>query len=435
MSCSMFTVMTPFVPPIITNSGACNEWQSSTMYSVPTNGHMQHGYVQGIFPASEYHFQNLPSEVHHDANYCKDNGRRNGRVKGSRKDNYNYTFNHANKMQGGYVSDERYMQSMPLYIHVYPEHHTVPPQQHPVSGQIYYVPSVYSHPYTIHPPYSGHNPTHHPAHQPDSRFVPQSHPVLPIQDSNPPTTKPLATSIQQGTPTSAKPAGEQVVENDKKTADSNVNNDNDKVPLVKNTPKDNVKTTLSKNYKENVVTDVNISINVEVKQNGETVNKDENEIVPTVTTTSIISETVINKTDEVEAKVEGNVTPKDDKAENVIEQSNDSSAISNVTPSAPVPVVQTTSTKRTWASLFNNIEPKVSSLPQMTTHNAIPMQNGVLKATEKETTVTDPTTTHQNASSNSSFESKPVQNGELEGFYDDPNLFRMGGKCKKIYFI
>lgn len=416
--------MAPFVPPIITNSSACNEWQSSTMYGVPTNGHMQHGFVHGYFPTSEY----LPSEVHHDTNYCKDNGRRNSRVKSSRKDNYNYTYNHVNKMQGGYVSDERYLHSMPLYIHVYPEHHTVPAQQHPVPGQIYYGPPIYSqsvHQYTMQPPYTEHNPTHHVAHQLDSRFVPQSHPMLPTQDSNPPTTKPSATPMQQ------------VNGNDKKCANSNANNDNDKVPPVKKTPKNNAKSTSNKSCKvnsckeNNVVTDVNISINVEMKQNGETENKDENKIISTITT--VVSEMVINKVEKVEAKVQENAVPKDDKNENIIKQSNDTSAMSNVTP--PEPVVLTTSNKRSWASLFNNVEPKVSSLPQTTTHNAIPIQNGELKTIVKETTTADPTSTHQNASSNSSFECKTLQNGELEGFYDDPNLFRMGGKCKSAYHI
>ncbi|EFN82904.1 Ubiquitin carboxyl-terminal hydrolase 10 [Harpegnathos saltator] len=426
--------MTPYVPSVITNSIVCNEsWQSSSMYNVPTNGHMPPAFIHGMaYPSSEY---NVVPEVHHDVNYSKDNGRRNNRVKGSRKDNYNHTFNHTNEMQTRYMNDERFLQSVPLYLHVYPEHHTVPPQP-PITGQIYYATPIYSqsvHPYTVHSTYSHnithhptHNATHHPAHQPDSTFVLQSHSVLPIQDPNPPTTKPLTTSTQQNTCPSAKPTSKQATGDDKKCAHSNTNNGNNKVQPVQKKTTHNIKSSINTNCKveeNSVITDVNIEVNVEVKQNGETENKDEDENVSTVTTT--VTESNI-KVDEIEMKVEENVTLTNDQTKNIIKRTNDSSVMLNVTSSASVLVDTTSSAKRSWASLFNNTEPKVSSASQITIYNAVPVQNGIIKATEKTTIVASPVATHQNASSNNSSEPKALQNGELEGFYDDPNLFRMG---------
>ncbi|XP_014482178.1 PREDICTED: uncharacterized protein LOC106748303, partial [Dinoponera quadriceps] len=204
----------------------------------------------------------------------------------------------------------------------------------PVPGQIYYASPMYSqsvqqHP--VHAAYSAYNTTHHPAHQPDSRFVPQSHPVLSNQDSNPPATNSLATPTQQNTCTSVKPEDEQVNGNDKKSEHSDTSNDDSKVkPLVKKTSKHNVKSAINKNCKieeNNVVADVNIEVNVEITQNGETQNKDDQETISTHTTT-IVSESTITKRDEIVVKIQESVALKEDQAENAIKTPTDSSATS-----------------------------------------------------------------------------------------------------------
>lgn len=426
MPCFISAVVTPCVPSLMTTGHVFNDWQSSTMYNVPTNGHMQPPFMHGMaYPPSEY---NLIQEIHHDGSYCKDNGKRNGRVKGSRKDNYNHMYNHANEMQAGYMSDERFIPRVPIFLQFFPEH-TVPPQQHPVTGQIYYAPPMYSqsvHPYAMHPTYSAPNSTH-PTHQPDSRFQPQSH-IVPNQDP--------VICTQQSTCTSTKPTDEEFNGSDKKSEHSDTSDGDGKTPLVKNTSKHNVQPSVNKSCKieeNNVVTDVNIKVNVVAMQNGKTENKDEAEIATTTALiTTIVPESTITTAKEVEVKVQENVTLKDDQAENVTKTPNDSPTTSSVT--SPAPTLDTAApAKRSWASLFNNAEPKVSSLPQTTVHNnAIPVQNGVFKATEKTTAVADPVATRQNASSNNSSDCKTLQNGDLEGFYDDPNLFRMGGKWNEV---
>lgn len=418
-----------------------SEWPASTaVFSIP-NGHIPQ-FVPGVpYRHPEY---NLNTEIQ-EGNYNRQNERRSSRGK-SRRDNYNHMLNSTSEIQSGYVGDQGQFQPQIPVMYIYSESPVLP--QHSVAGQIYYSPAVY--PSTTLP----HNdtrytqstyPTHH--HQPsDNRFVQQSQAIshqLTEEDTRPPTT----TSSQEhngvlNTCTSAKLMYQHTDQNNRKDPQSNtitVNNsetkprvkkkntatngenvtsNGDVSPPVNKMVEQDIKLPVNENPKvmdENESALVNTNNNTEVRQNGE---KDKDENISNLQTT-VARIASVSKTSEVE-----NNAPTNDKDKATVQTLNESSSVPCV-PSS-VPVTQGTQPGRSWASVLKNKNESENIKTICTTTTTHINQNG-LPQKESANCVAE----NQNASSNAPSD-KILQNNVLENFYDDPNLFIMGGKCTKI---
>lgn len=445
----------------------CNDWQAS-MYNVSTNGHMP--FVSGLTYHPGY---NLGVEMQ-DVNYGRENGRRNNRSRGMRRD-YNRAINSTNEMQSGYMGDQAqfHPQIHPI-MYIYSDHHSVSTQQHQVAaGQIYYPPPMYSsilHPHPNAQPISSNShaqPTY-PANPPQmEKCVQQSQPV-PLEQSNQETIKQPIIKVQDKHVQSTnidKPICHQVEDNHN-SLQTNViativnNSTPESVSMDENTAnkkiiassENDVKVPQSIAWTENCngmqidVSCISTNNDIEMNQSGEMNKIFQNETASNVTTivTKTSPKSVSTKAEKNEMNIEENVILKDAQNNNNVEHKilNGSAATSNdsVMPKAPSPMsVSTSSTSstttipRSYASLLKKdsteTQPPTSCKP--TIH--IDQNNLSKMPTQKESTSLNSTPKNQNDSSSTSNvinDYKTLQNGMLQNCYDDPNSYRIGGKYK-----
>ncbi|EFN69898.1 Ubiquitin carboxyl-terminal hydrolase 10 [Camponotus floridanus] len=440
----------------------CNDWQAS-MYNVSTNGHMP--FVSGLTYHPGY---NLGVEMQ-DVNYGRENGRRNNRSRGMRRD-YNRAINSTNEMQSGYMGDQAqfHPQIHPI-MYIYSDHHSVSTQQHQVAaGQIYYPPPMYSsilHPHPNAQPISSNShaqPTYPPNPPQMEKCMQQSQPV-PLEQSNQETIKQPIIKVQDKHVQSTnidKPICHQVEDNHN-SLQTNViativnNSTPESVNMDENTAnkkiiassENDVKVPHSVAWTENcngMQIDVCISTNndVEMNQSGEMNKIFQNETASNVTT--IVTKTSpksVSKAEKNEINIEENVILKDAQNNNNVEHKilNGSAATSNdsVMPKAPSPMsVSTSSTSstttipRSYASLLKKdsteTQPPTSCKP---TIHIIDQNNLSKMPTQKESTSLNSTPKNQNDSSSTSNvvnDYKTLQNGMLQNCYDDPNSYRIG---------
>lgn len=467
------------VPPTQTYSQQmmtqlCNDWQAS-MYNVSTNGHMP--FMSGL----TYHHPgyNLGVEIQ-DVNYGRENGRRNNRGRGMRRDNYNRAINSTNnEVQSGYMGDQAqfHPQIHPI-MYIYPDHHSVSTQQHQVAvGQIYYPPPMYSsilHPHPNAQPISpsSHTQATYPPNPPQmDRCVRQSQPV-PLEQSNQEIIKQPIVKVQnEHVQSTNKTVNHQINEDNHDSLQSNVVNNviatnvnNSTSESVKNMNENTANTkTMASSEKDvkivhNTVWTENcngtqidvpcISTNnlVEMNKNGEVDKTFKNEATSNITTivTQTLPKSVSTKTDKSEMNIEENVVVKDAQ-DNTVEHkipngssvtSNDSSVMPKIPSSEPISTNITpsaTTIPRSYASLLkkDSIETQTLTSYKPTIHMI--EQNNSNMPTEKESTGLNSAPKNQNDSSsmpNIVNDYKTLQNGMLQNCYDDPNSYRIGGKYK-----
>lgn len=448
----------------------CNDWQAS-MYNVSTNGHMP--FVSGL----TYHHPgyNLGVEMQ-DVNY-RENGRRNNRSRGMRRD-YNRAINSTNEMQSGYMGDQAqfHPQIHPI-MYIYSDHHSVSTPQHQVAaGQIYYPPPMYSsilHPHPNAQPISSNShaqPTYPPNPSQMDKCVRQSQPV-PLEQSNQETIKQPIIKVQdkhvQNTNID-KSICHQVKDNHNSLQTNVINNVI--ATIVNNSTSESVKNmdenTANKKIIASSETDIKVPHNiawtencngmqidvsctstnndVAMNQNGEMDKVVKNETVSNVTTiiTKTSPKSVPIKTEKNEMNIEENIILKDAQNNNNVEHKilNGSAATSNdsVIPKAPSPMsVSTSSTTaipRSYASLLKKDSTETQTLTSCKPTIHIIGHNNLPKMpTQKESMSLNSTSKNQNDSSSTSNvvnDYKTLQNGMLQNCYDDPNSYRIGGKYK-----
>ncbi|KAM0735940.1 Ubiquitin carboxyl-terminal hydrolase 10-B [Formica fusca] len=447
----------------------CNDWQAS-MYNVSTNGHMP--FMSGL----TYHHPgyNLGVEIQ-DVNYGRENGRRNNRGRGMRRDNYNRAINSTNEVQSGYMGDQAqfHPQIHPI-MYIYPDHHSVSTQQHQVAvGQIYYPPPMYSsilHPHPNAQPISSssHAQATYPPNPPQmDRCVQQSQSV-PLEQSNQETIKQPIIKVQdkhvQNTSIDKAVCHQVNEDNHDSLQTSVVNNviativNNPTSESVKNINENTANTkTMASSEKDvkilhNTVwtencngTQIDVSCTstnngVEMNQNGEVDKTFKNETTSNITTivTQTLPKSVPAKADKSEMNIEENVLK--DVQDNTVEHKipNGSSVISNdslVMPkdpsSAPVSTTSSATTiPRSYASLLKKDSTETQTLTSCKpTIHMIDQNNSSKMPTQKESTSLDSAPKNQNDSSsmpNIVNDYKTLQNGMLQNCYDDPNSYRIG---------
>lgn len=448
----------------------CNDWQAS-MYNVSTNGHMP--FVSGL----TYHHPGYSLGVEmQDVNYSRENGRRNNRGRGMRRD-YNRAINSTNEMQSGYMGDQAqfHPQIHPI-MYIYSDHHSVSTQQHQVAaGQIYYPPPMYSsilHPHPNAQPISSNShaqPTYPPNPPQMDKCVRQSQPV-PLEQSNQETVKQpiIKTQDKHVQSTNIDKSICHQVENNHDSLQTNVIN-NVIATIVNNSTSESVKSMGENTANKKIITssekDVKVPHNiartencngmqvdvssistnndVEMNQNGEMDKTFKNETAANVTTiTKTSPKSVPTKAEKNEINIEQNVTLKDAQNNNNIEHKilNESPVTSNESgiPKASSSMSVSTSSSssssttifRSYASLLKKDSTEIQTLTSCKPTIHIDENNLPKTPTQKESTSLSSTPKNQNDSSSTSNvnDYKPLQNGMLQNCYDDPNSYRIGGK-------
>lgn len=459
------------MPPTQTYSqqmvSLCNDWQAS-MYNVSTNGHMP--FMSGLTYHPGY---NLGAEIQ-DVNYGRENGRRNNRGRGMRRDNYNRAINSTNEVQSGYMGDQAqfHPQIHPI-MYIYSDHHSVSTQQHQVAaGQIYYAPPMYSsipHPHPNPQPISSNShaqPTYPPNPPQMDRCVRQSQPV-PLEQSNQETAKQPIVKVHDKHVQNIyidKSVCHQVNQDNHDSMQTNVISNvivnNSTSESVKNFDENtaNKKTIVSSEkdskiqhnivYTENCngtekidVSSINTNNGVEMNQNGEMDKMFKNETASNVTTivTKTSPKSVPAKADKSETHTEENVLK--DAQDNIVEHkipngssitSNDSSVMPKAPSPAPVSTIPSATTiPRSYASLLkkDNTETQTTLASCKPTIHIINQNDPPEISTQKESTNLDSTPKNQNDSPstpNTVDDYKTLQNGVLQNCYDDPNSYRIG---------
>lgn len=432
----------------------CNDWQAP-MYNVPANGHMP-PFMSGV--AYAHPGYNLGGEIQ-DMNYGRENGRRNSRGRGIRRDNYNR--NPANEVQSGYMGDQAQYQIPIMYI--YPDHLSVSTQQHQITGQIYYTPPMYSsilHPHPNAQSISSNSHAHPTYPQPNhqapqiNRDVRQSQSVPSQQPNQEPTKQSVVKHIQS---TSDKSAHHQVDENNSlqtnvvstvivnnPTSESSVKNVDENTANRKSvTSSEKVDVKLQHNtvwtVNENCngtekvdVPYVNTDNDAKVNQNNETDKKFQNEIVPSITTNTVKTspKSISVKTDKSEAQIEENI-PKDTQDKTITKTPNDSMAMPNESLTTPNTSLSSTSgtspattAPRSYASLLRKDSTSQTHSSCKPTVHIVYQNESPKTPVQKEST--SPVRTPESQKSSS----PTLQNGILQNCYDDPNTYRIGGKYK-----
>ncbi|XP_072765297.1 uncharacterized protein Usp10 [Anoplolepis gracilipes] len=446
----------------------CNDWQAS-MYNVSTNGHMP--FVSGL----TYHHPgyNLGVEIQ-DMNYGRENGRRNNRSRGMRRDNYSRAINSTNEVQSGYMGDQaQFHPQIHPVMYIYSDHHSVSTQQHQVAaGQIYYPSPMYSsilHPHPNAQPISSSShaqPTYPPNPPQMDRCVRQSQPV-PLEQSNQEIVKQPIVKVQdkhvQNTTIDESVCHEVNEDSHDSLQTSAVNNviativNNSTSESVKNMDENTAnKTTMASSGTEkdvkvpnNIVWTENCNgmqiddtnNGVKMNQNGEMDKTFKNETASNTTTivTKTSPKSVPIKADKNETNIEESIILKDAQ-NNTVEHKipNGSSATSNdssVMPKAPSPASVSTAPSattipRSYASLLkkDNTKTQIVTSCKPTIHT-IDQNNTPKMPIQKESTSLNSTPKNQNDSSSTSDEVndyKTLQNGMLQNCYDDPNSYRIG---------
>ncbi|XP_077263842.1 ubiquitin specific protease 10 [Temnothorax americanus] len=437
----------------------CNDWQAP-MYNVSANGHMP--FMSGM--AYAHPGYNL-GEIQ-DMNYGRENGRRNSRGRGMRRDNYNRTLNPANEMQSGYMGDQaQYHPQIPI-MYIYPDH-SVSTQQ-VATGQIYYTQPMYTsipHPHPSAQSVSSNThaqPTYpQPNHQAPqmNRCVRQSQSV-PSQQSNQEPTKqqPIVKSHDKNIQSTSDKSAHQVNENN--SLQSNVVstvivNTPTSEPSVKNENTANNKNATSSEkvdakLQPNIVWTVNENCNgtekvdlsyvnttndVKVNQNNETDEKLKDETVPSVTTNVVKTppKSISVKTDKNEAQVEENIALKDAQDKTITKTPNGPSAMPNdslTTPNTPPSSISetpsVTTVVRSYASLFRKDTTPETHTPCKPIAHTEEQNESPKTPVQKESTSPVRTPENQNDSSDAPPTEPTLQNGILQNCYDDPNTYRIG---------
>ncbi|KAL6260611.1 hypothetical protein P5V15_008131 [Pogonomyrmex californicus] len=444
----------------------CNDWQP--IYNVSANGQIP-PFISGI--TYTHPAYNLGTEIQ-DMNYVRENGRRNSRGRGIRRDNYNRTLNPVNEVQSGYMGDQaQYHQQIPI-MYIYPEHHSVSTQQHQVGGgQIYYTSPMYStnlHPHPNAQSISSDSQSIYPQpnHQPpqiDGCMRQSQQPVLSQQSNQEPMKQPIIESQDahvQSTYASDKSMHQ--VKKDKDTLQSNVintttvNNSTSESSLKnvdENTAnKKNITSSekIDAKVQQTIVSVVNEKCNgmekvdvprvntnndVKTNQNSEENKKFKNETVSSITTitTKISPQSISVKTEKKEAQIQESSAPKDIQDKIITKtpndfstMSNDSSTIPN-TPLSSSPVSRTpptTTFTRSYASLLrkDSTESQPHSSCKSTAHVESPKM-----PIQKESNSPICTPENQNDSSGAlnTVDVFKSLNGILQNCYD-PNTYRIG---------
>lgn len=451
----------------------CNDWPAS-MYNVSANGHMPPFMSPGM--AYAHPGYNIGAEMQ-DMNYGRENGRRNSRGRGIRRDNYNRTLNPANEMQSGYMGDQaQYHPQIPI-MYIYPEH-SISTQQHQVTtGQIYYTPPMYTsipHPHPNAQSVSSNSHAHPTYPQPNhqtpqiNRCMQQSQSV-PSQQSNQEFTKQqsIVKSHDEHTQSTSDKSAHQVKENN--SLQSNVGN----TVIVNNpTSESSVKTldenTANKNVTSSEKVDAKLQNNIgwtvnencngtekvdvphvnittdKVIQNNEMDKKFKTEIVPSITVNAVKSspKSISVKTNKSEAQIEENIALKDAQDKTIIKTPNGSSTMPNDSLTIPNTTSSSTTSEtppvttivRSYASLLrkdSTSETYSSSKPIVQAHVICQNESNEPKTpVQKEST--SPIRTPENQQNDSS-DASALQNGILQNCYDDPNTYRIGGKYKRRF--
>ncbi|KAL6422080.1 hypothetical protein ACFW04_010855 [Cataglyphis niger] len=457
------------VPPTQTYSQQmmtqlCNDWQAS-IYNVSTNGHMP--FMSGL----TYHHPGYNVEIQ-DVNYGRENGRRNNRGRGMRRDNYNRAINSTNEVQSGYMGDQAqfHPQIHPI-MYIY-DHHSVSTQHQVAVGQIYYPPPMYSsilHPHPNAQPISSssHTQATYPPNPPQmDRCVRQSQPVSLEQSNQEIIKQPIVKMQNEQVQSINKTVNHQVNKNNHDSLQTSVVNNviatkinNSTSESVKNMNENTASTkTMASSEKDinkilhNTVWTENcngtqidipcISTNtlVEMNKNGEVDKMFKNEATSNITTivTQTLPKSVPTKADKSEMNIEENVILKDAQ-DNISEHKipNDSSITSNdssVMPKIPLPepisITSATTIPRSYASLLKKDRTETQTLTSYKpTIHIIEQNNSSKMPTEKESTSLNSAPKNQNDSSsmpNIVNNHKTLQNGMLQNCYDDPNSYRIG---------
>lgn len=432
----------------------CNDWQAS-MYNVSANGHIP-PFISGV--AYAHPGYNLGAEIQ-EMNYSRENGRRNSRGRGIRRDNYNRILNPTNEVQSGYIGDQTQYQIPIMYI--YPDH-SVSTQQHQVAtGQVYFTQPMYStipHPHPnaqsassnshAHPTYPQPNhqapqinrsvrqsvPSQQPNQEPMKEPVPfqkyvQSTPDKSTHQINEDNSLPsnVANTIIVNNPTLESPV-KNINEN---TADKKNVTNNEKIDAKLQ----NIVWTVNENCngteKVDVPSVINTNIDVKVNQNNEADKKFKNETVANITTNAVKTspKPISIKTEKNETQIEENIALKDSQDKTIIKSPNNSSAMPNDSLSTPstssssIPEIPPAAPIiRSFASLFkkdNTSETHTSCKP---IEHTICQNESPKTLVQKEST--SPVRTPENQNNSSS--TPTLQNGILQNCYDDPNTYRIG---------
>ncbi|EZA59052.1 Ubiquitin carboxyl-terminal hydrolase [Ooceraea biroi] len=433
----------------------CNDWQAQ-MYNVPANGHVP--FMSGMaYPHPGY---DLGTEIQ-DVSYGRENGHRNGRHRGGRRDNYNRTLNPANEMQSKYMGEQAQFHSqIPIVYYTYTDQHPISTQQPQVapSGQIYY-PSMYPSQISIsHPHPSAHaipsSPPHatYPEHHqplsipPHNTFVQQLQPV-PSQQEQPVEQRTVESRSEpvQNTRTSDESACRQVNDSSSGSAQASivkvtntvtVNNSTRRESTIENAKENTaIRKTVTNDEKKKASSDARVQHSV-VRNTSETCNgmekhelcvevdqnickkiKDEN--APNDKTTAVNdSPKLVHGAGESKAQVEDAAPSKNVQDKTVSDMPNGSSP---VTPNAssPVSACETPKPKRSYASLLKkncSEAPSSCKTAACASENTTIHQNG--SPEQKQPTSVDTTPEKQNGLPS-------TLNGVLQNYYD-PNTFRIG---------
>ncbi|KAI4489830.1 hypothetical protein M0804_004012 [Polistes exclamans] len=465
----------PYSQQIITTM--CNDWQQP-MYNVPTDAHMQ-SFIPGL-AYSPAIFPNAGNEIR-DNSYLRDNGRRS-RSRGIRN-NFSRGINQTNEIHPGYMSEQSQFHQ-PVSVMYILSDHTLSPQQHQVTGQIYY-PPIYTSP-TIHPHTNTHphaHPTYPLPHQSSNnvRYSRQSQSVN-TQQSQELLNTATAAKTQEKRPqnlySSVKPSNHQLSnDEDKNSSQTNIvttvivnnsnrescienenENENESTATKKNTNNNTKVSPVNVKIEHNIVSTVNeacngteksdipcvnINSSVEVKQNGESEKEYTNETVSRIKKTSLIKtlSSSTSKSGENEVQIEENRPSKSISDEPLIKASNNSLIPTNVsTTASSLPSIKS---NMSFANVLKKANSELQSTPsthkpmarinplpptpviEQTTSPKTPLQTVVQRDQHIRSPSLETESLPPNVHNISSDRTKDQAELTLNK-YDDPTVFRMG---------
>ncbi|KAG7199141.1 hypothetical protein KM043_018032 [Ampulex compressa] len=446
----------------------CGDWQTA-MYTVPTDAHIP-PFVPGMpYAHSGY---NLGGEIH-EVPCGRENGRRNSRGRGIRRDYMNRGINPTAEMQQGYIGDLGQFHPPPFVLLC--SDHSVTQQQQQMPRHFYfsspmYTPNLHTNTHPHAQPYA-YSTYHHPTA--NMRCVRQSQPVLPQPSqecTKVPTTKSHEKRVQN-TYTPVKQPFQQITEEDNASSQTNIttvitvnnskiepatnnvdettanrknSNTNGKVPPVNVKIEHNIVSTVNENCngtEKNDVPCVNINSSIEVKQNGEADKKYKNETVSSIKTTVVKTlSKPLSKENDTEVQDENALPTKSIQDEIIVNSPNTTQVISNniIPESTPPPATCNMS----WASILKkssaesqlpspNYKPmaRINPLPSTPLTEDTASAKIQLQGVQKDQPQGTPVLDNENQSSNTQNtvnNFKILQADVLQNRYDNPTAFRMG---------
>ncbi|KYM98351.1 PREDICTED: ubiquitin carboxyl-terminal hydrolase 10 [Cyphomyrmex costatus] len=435
----------------------CNDWQAP-MYNVSANGHIP-PFISGV--AYAHPGYNLGAEIQ-EMNYSRENGRRNSRGRGIRRDNYNRILNPTNEVQSGYMGDQAQYQIPIMYI--YPDH-SVSTQQ-VATGQVYFTQPIYStipHPHPNAQSVSSNSHAHltypqqnHqapqinrsvrqsvPSQQPNQEPAKNQEPVVQFEKHVQSISDKSAHQVNENNSLPSNVANTVIVNPTLETPIKNVNeNTADRKNVISNEKvnanlQNNIVWTVNENCngteKVDVPSVMNTKVDVKENQNNETDKKFKNETIPSIATNAIKTspKSISIGTEKNETQIEENIALKDAQDKTIIKTPNNSSTMPNdssITPNTSSSSISETPpaapTIRSFASLFkkdNKSETHTSCKPV----EHITCQNEPkTPKTPVQKESTSPVRTPENQNNSSS--TPTLQNGIAKNCYNDPNIYRIG---------